>query len=254
MLRVMIVCFRGAEMSIGAQSQQLMLNVRPRLAYSSENFVVHAGVKSVIDCTLAHLGQARGHCLFVHGQPRSGKTHLTLRLAEEIARKGAFPRLFEPEEFSELLSAGAQQDLHSDDVLIVDDVQQYFANIVPGESGPFVNLIEGLRARGATIVLLSELEISALPCDAHVLSRLRSGTGLVMGAPAEEDLPALIGSLARQRGIALRRSHVDFLVKRVAKSLPWLVDYFERLAHLSHSLARGIGTQDLQSVLPQKGI
>jgi chromosomal replication initiation ATPase DnaA len=231
-----------------------MLNVRPRLAYSSENFVVHLGVKTAIDCTLAHLGQDRGHCLFVQGLPRSGKTHLTLRLAEEIARKGAFPRLFEPEEFSELLIAGTQQDLHSDDVFIVDDVHIYFANVGPGESGPFVNLIERLRARGASIVLLSELEIAALPCDAHVMSRLRSGTGLVIGAPEEGDLPALIASLARQRGIALRRSHVEFLVKRVAKSVPWLVDYFERLAHLSNSLSRGINTQDLQSILPQQSI
>jgi chromosomal replication initiation ATPase DnaA len=236
-------------MSHSQTGQQLALNVRPRLAYSSENFVVHSGVRTIIQCTLEHLGQDRGHCLFVYGEERSGKTHLALRLAEEVARCGSFPRLFEPDEFVTALESLSVTAVHSDDVFIVDDAHVYLQQIQPGDSGPFVRFIEALRAQHASVVLCSAKQIEDIPCDDHVKSRLRSGTGLAIGSPLPEEMAALLKGLARQRGIALRKQHIDYLEKRVQRSLPWLVDYFERLAHLSHSLAKGLSAQDLQSIL-----
>ncbi|MBN8550086.1 MAG: hypothetical protein J0M12_12280 [Deltaproteobacteria bacterium] len=218
---------------------QLSLNITPRHAYAPENFVLHDGVREILaqQTMLARNGDFR--IAYVTGLPRSGKTHLSIRLADELARQGCFPRVLEGREFAEFLES-SRFDFTREDALLVDDAQNYFAALKPGQSGPFVACIERLRLARAGIVFFSDRDISAFEFDEHVRSRVIPGLGLAIGAPSEGDMTEIIRAVAKQHGMRLSEKKLGFILKRVGRNIGSVEDYFQRLIHLSQVLGRPI--------------
>lgn len=217
---------------------QLPLNIAHCLAYSPDNFVCHAGVAGIVD----YLRSAQGFTvLYVTAGARRGKTHLSIKLADQLTSQGRYPRLSEGRDFARLVDefivSGA---VGSHEFFIVDDAQEYLLTVTPGNSGPFVSFFELLRKAGAGIVFLSATAIEALPCDQHVTSRLIPGAGFEIGDPAEEDIAPLIDKMAKQRGLALKEREVAYLLKRIGRDIPSIEQYFQKLQYLSQVLNRSI--------------
>ena len=217
--------------------EQLSLNITPRLAYSAEGFLLHEGVSTIIDHVRVALSAKRFTLFYITGGNRSGKTHLSIYLSDILGKEGRFPRLIEGEEID------SRTDLIASDpgeVLLVDDIDTFLKKKGNDASGPFVNLIESYRKALCPVILFGTTPVEALTNDDHVMSRLRAGTVEIIQAPLESSLPELIELMAKQRGIRLSDRKVDFLIKRLNRSIPEIESYLERLNYLSGVFGKAI--------------
>lgn len=235
---------------------QLTLPMLTRLAYAPEHFVLHAGVKQLFEECLAAVYSERFRSLFVVGQSRSGKTHLAVKLVDQLCRvlgadtrsaasaedaetraaPSIMPQLVEGRDFGAYI---AQSKVRA--ITIVDDAHEYFAQLRASDSGAFVNFIETQRSAGGKVIMLSRQAYPEFThLDGHVLSRLREAAGSLIGPPSEADLPELLSRIAEQRGVRLRARSMQLIVKRVGRDIAALESNIERLLHLSQLLGRSI--------------
>ena len=216
---------------------QLSLNIKSRLPYEPANFVLHAGVAAVFRDCLGLLAQPFFRLCYVRGENKSGKTHFSVKLADEILTRGMNVGIIEGERLPEWCNDSVSAMSNHRDILIVDDADHYFEQLRPGASGEFVGCVERLRAVGAGIVFLGKPGLDQYSFDEHVGSRLLAGGELTIGHPAESDIAQLVAVMARQRGLVLSERQIRYVQKRVGRSLPALHDFFDRLVGLS--LERG---------------
>jgi chromosomal replication initiation ATPase DnaA len=230
--------------------RQLTLSMLPQVVYRAEQFVQHAGVARCVDEAMATLTTAGYSAVVVVGAARSGKTHLIIALAAALGETGFFPRFIEGGALSEFLSgAGATTSFRSDEVLIVDDIHLYLDGILPGESGPFVNFIERLRAGGAHLLATSRMSPTQFRCDGHVTSRISEATRFEIGEPDESSVPRLLANMARQRGINLSPKKVEFLERRMRRDIASIEEYLEKVVHLSAVLGQRVSLSLLGDAL-----
>lgn len=213
--------------------EQLGLELIPRLTYTASNFVNHSGTRSIIAGIDALISKKTFSPIIIFGRSRFGKTHLSVRLVELCLAKKRFPRLVDAQEFSGLVKSFQKEQLSGEGVVIVDDIDSYLSKVEPEQSGEFVNFWEFHRQRDIHLILFSSKPIESFPCDAHVMSRLKSASSFTIEAPSEEDLEKLVSSLAEQRGIRLGDRKISFLRKRIRRDIPSLERYFERLMRLA---------------------
>jgi chromosomal replication initiation ATPase DnaA len=245
-------------------TKQLQLSIRPRLVYTAENFLPHAGLLPVIDAVRQHCtGSARlSPLLYVEGLARSGKTHLAIYLAAQsslaaqdpLAGQAAmlccYPRILEGTRFSEWLADPTHvASLREDDMLIVDNADQYLACLRPGDSGALVHCIEQARVSGALLVFLSALSIDEFQLDGHATSRLSAGAGLKLAPPTEQDIPQLINLMARQRGIALSEKKLGYIARRVGREVATIELYLNKLEQLSRILGSSVDLELLKDAI-----
>jgi chromosomal replication initiation ATPase DnaA len=218
--------------------RQLSLIMQPKLAYNGENFISHAGTQQAEQAVKAMLLDAKFSLVFIAGAARCGKTHYSVKIADQSGQAGFFARLVEGERLAAWLSEGLR--LKSDEVLVVDDADLYLSTLKPGDSGPFVSLVEQARVVGAKICLLSSRTLSQFSFDNHVQSRLLAGSLVELGNPAENELPLLLRALSHQRGMRLKERSVNYVTRRVGREISALELYLERLNHLSHITGKGL--------------
>lgn len=228
-----------------AKLSQLSLNIIPRLPYSPENIVLHAGLNGAWE-TASHVVRSENYsALWISAPRRAGKTHLSVKLVDFALSLGRYPQLFEGGSFADWFSDAAPYN----QLLIIDDADHYFNQLLPGSSGQFVNLIESLRRRNGAIVFLSSQEIDELPCDEHVTSRLREGFSARIGNPAHIDMPQLLSRMALQRGLALKENRIDFIAKRLRHEISYIERYLDRAMHLAAILNRSVTGSILTNAL-----
>lgn len=214
-------------------TRQLPLQIVTRVRYGSENFCVHSGVSDVVDECRGIFARDSFGIAFVSGGRRAGKTHLSIYLVDLLSKLQRFPRLLEGAELGRFLDSSGADVFTGEDVIVVDDAHEYLATLRPGDSGPFVAFVEKLRVARAGLILLSRMPIDEFLFDEHVRSRILPGCGRNIVAPAESDMPRLIDSMARQRGILLKERKIGFLVRRVGRDIEALERYFDRVRHLA---------------------
>lgn len=220
---------------------QLPLPLIPKLPYSAENFLLHQGVRELCSQLITVLQQPRFRIGFVFGAPRTGKTHLSVRLVSELSSLGIFPRMGEGQQFTTWLATLRHETpAKAGELFIIDDAQEFLMRTHPGESGQLVSWIEELRVAKGGVLFLSSKKIEELPCDDHVKSRLIPGSGFVIEAPAEGDIAELIRLMAKQRGLYLTPRRVGFLAHRLGRDIPALEAYFERVRYLAQVLGKNV--------------
>ena len=219
---------------------QISLNITPCLAYSPDNFLLHRGVEALFHEIISLLRRPEFRLCFVSGGPRCGKTHFSIKLADALMRGGYCPRLLEGAQAEHWIRAHLGQPFHAEDVLIIDEAEVFLSSIQPGGSGEIVALIERLRVSQAALVFLSRAGTAAFGFDAHLRSRLDAGAQFQIGAPAAEDISALLERMARQRGLALSQRKVGFLERRLGRDIGSLEEYLERVQTLSRALGQPI--------------
>jgi chromosomal replication initiation ATPase DnaA len=242
---------------------QLPLNITQTFSYEPGQFLVHQGVQEVYAAARAVLMRQSAtpsgnpvpavfQTLFVYGPARSGKTHLMLRLADELSRGelggGDAARMDSLRRYPRLVESTAELNWNSllsvspsaDDVYFIDAAERSFSSLAPGSSGPFVRFVEELRRAGATLLFFSAQLIDELPCDDHVKSRLRAGQGPEIRPPSDHEMRSLVRVLARQRGIALSDRKLAFLERRLPRDIRQLEEYLDRVQFISHVTGKPI--------------
>lgn len=220
--------------------EQINLRIVPRLSYSPDNFVMHSGMRSIHDSALTLASAGRFALVYIHGHPRSGKTHLTIRIAEQLIARGLFPRIVEGADFSKWLrqTRSAPANSAAQEVLLVDDADMYLTALQPGESGPFVDFVEELRVAQRALLLTGTAAYENFPGDDHLMSRLRAGTRLAIANPQEDEMTAIVASMARQRGLALAARSIEFLARRLRREIGQIEGYLDRVLYLSQVAGR----------------
>jgi len=226
---------------LAVRMNQLNLNILSRLAYAPDSFLFHAGVADLYESVFALLTEDDFGLCFVQGAPRKGKTHLSICLSDTLAKHNLFPRIVEGEKFADWMTKHSDNNIPaSDQVIIVDDADKYFASAIPGNSGPFVSFIEGLRAAKCKVVFLCKAFLDDLPCDDHIMSRLRAGSNFSLNDPVESEIQELILVMARQRGIHLTARKVQYLNKRIGRDIPAIEEYLDKVHHLANVIGKPV--------------
>lgn len=212
-------------------TSQLALPLQSTLRYLPKQFLLHAGVKSTYIGTIEAIRNSEFRICSIVGPARSGRTHLSVRLGDDLSTTHQVA-LLNSSSFKRLVLS-TSFNFSAETLIIVDDADDFFEQLHPGESGPFVNLIESLRLQRSKIVFLLKQNPSLFRCDQHALSRLRAGLGFAIQSPEQGDLVDLLQVLARQRGFELDDRKLKFLSRRLRRDICSLEGYLDRLAHLS---------------------
>ena len=211
--------------------EQVPLDMLPRLAYSADKFVMHAGVRQDWEKCLALLGQSGFRLCFFTSQPGGGKTHFALRLAQDLEKRKLKALMLTAPEFSRFCRDRPAVDHET--VLIVDDAEQYFSALTVEEEGNFVAAVEQLRQEQAGMVFLSSLQLEQFTFDEHVRSRLLPGQGFCLGPPQEQDMQPLVTAMLEQRGLNIPARKIDFMLRRLPRSIAGISAFASRIQHLT---------------------
>ena len=230
--------------------EQLPLVLTPRLAYRPESYLLHSGVRYLHQKVVNEILQERFSVMYIFGSHRSGKTHFSLRIALDASVKGIYPILVEGADLGrEIEELENRSPIGADNLFIVDDVDDYFLGSDFTDSGAFVHLVECLRTRNASLLLMSSRTADSLPVDEHVRSRLLPGEGYVMGRPAEEEMLELLSVMAQQRGIVLKERKWTYLLRRLQLDIPSIERFLDRLLQLSNGQEKTVRYSMLRDAL-----
>lgn len=209
---------------------QLVLNVRQRIVYGSQNFVAHNGVSAVVEGLLAAACADKFGLSVIFGEPGSGKSHLLVALAAKLEHQGVETDLLDGSEFTKWLERWLKLPAASQTAaVLVDDIDLAFKNRFIDDSGPFVAFVERLRVVGGRVVFTSSTALEDFAADEHALSRLRAGHHFHISSPSDEELLPLLQGIALQRGIKLAPEKILYLSARLGRSVGALRDYVETL-------------------------
>ncbi|RMG44287.1 MAG: hypothetical protein D6719_02135 [Candidatus Dadabacteria bacterium] len=220
---------------------QLGLKIPARISYKADNFIRHSGVRTIINQVLSLANSEAFNLCWIEGERRSGKTHLSITLTDLLINYKFQPRCIEGAEFKDFLESGQVEQISARTMpFIIDSAEEYFNSLTTGNSGAFVNFIEKLRVAGSLVIFLSRTSVQSLACDEHIMSRLRPGQGLKINMPADEELPEVIAAMAKQRGMVLSERKIEFIRRRIGRSIEAIERYLDRVYHLSSVLGRGV--------------
>ncbi len=218
---------------------QLSLPMATRLGYRSDNFVLHSGVKEASDHLANVMSSPSFQLAVLRGAPQSGKTHFSLYLCDFLQEQGRYPVLVEGGALSEKIEELTLAfDKHQGRIVLIDDADLYLEALRPGDSGPFVALVEACRLSQGKLLFLLDSEKTAFRYDEHVASRMLSGIEFEISAPLESEIPDLITQIAKQRGFYLSPKKIQYLSRRVGRDIMSIVRYVDRLGHLSRLLGK----------------
>lgn len=207
--------------------KQVGLELKARLLYRDSNFVVHAGIKADLERALKII-EAQRYCLvwFV-GPARSGKSHFAVYLQCLLSSDNRQVLVISGNELCQQLERGISPLA---DVVIVDQAQQFFDTIHYGQSGSFVSYLEDCKNFGSKLVLLSDGHVDQYAFDEHILSRVLPGVGYHINPPRREDVPQLLASMAKQRGLLLSARKIESISRRIGSDLASIERYLDGLA------------------------
>jgi chromosomal replication initiation ATPase DnaA len=209
-------------------TEQIPLYLPQPLRYATSNFMVHGGCWDVVEALRTAFQRPGFSLSVVIGARGLGKTHCSIYGADLASSLSRPAQLLDGEGCLTWIEQNPKDlALTQNGALVVDDGNKFLSML--RNSGPFVELVEKCRRTNTALVFFSECNPQELGCDDHVMSRVRSGVQTLIGHPHERELDPLLDLLARQRGIFLSPPKRAFLLKRVGRTLPELVDCLQRL-------------------------
>lgn len=215
---------------------QLGLFLRHRLSYSPHNFVLHTGVKDVVDSVLSAVESTSSFSFsIINGDSRSGKTHLLIHLIQKFLDAKRLPSLYDGMEFVQIIEEqGRKTDpLPQRSIFLIDDCYDYFFGLKKGDSGAFINFYEKVQCSDSSLIFTSSGNLKTLPCGDDIQSRFSFAHCFALGRPMETDMPELVLSFAEQRGVKLKSAQVQFIAKRIGNDIVECENFFNRVVHLS---------------------
>lgn len=210
---------------------QLPLQLVQPLRYSSNAYLVHRGVADVVTSLVTLAYQRVFSLAYVQGALKSGKTHTGVYLVGHLTEKGKPARLIARDEVASWYESEFHfQPLRDGETIILDDGDLLLEELSRNnQSGIFMDLTEKLSQVDGTLVILGSVSPEKIECTKQIRSRLNSGLHLVLEGPSDGELDSLLNFITKQRGLQLSDSKRAYLLRRVARTLPALVECVEKV-------------------------
>jgi chromosomal replication initiation ATPase DnaA len=229
---------------------QLTLTFGETLAYSSETFVAHTGVRETAETLVTLAAEQRFALVYIHGLSQTGKTHLSVYCAGLLQSLARSVEVLSPTGVREWLSKGAaRKGAPPGSSLFIDDAERWIAQ--PAAEGGFTAVADGVLQSKGLLVLLSSVPATSVNAPAQVKSRLAAGVQLEMGGPEEHDLDAILRAMSAQRGLKLTEPKRRFILARVPRTVPALTQYMERLCEVGRRASSSTSFEVLAQALGQ---
>lgn len=227
---------------------QLTLTFTETLAYSSENFVAHRGVREIAETLVTLVAERRFALVYIYGPRGSGKTHLSVYCAGLLQSLATSVEVISAESASTWL-AGHPEKAHgrTRSALFIDDAERWIGQPL-AESGFTAVADTVLQAKGV-LVLLSSVPATAVKASPHIKSRLAAGVQLQIDPPDEEDLDSILRAMSAQRGLKLTASKRRFILSRVPRTVPALAQYMTRLCEVGQAASASTSFEVLTEAL-----
>jgi chromosomal replication initiation ATPase DnaA len=114
--------------------------------------------------------------------------------------------------------------------MVLDDGDRFLEEISQSnQSGIFMDLTEHLSQVDGTLIILGAAQPEQISCTKQIRSRLNSGLHLVLEGPTDAELDHLLNLITKQRGLQLSESKRSYILRRVARTLPALVECVEKV-------------------------
>jgi chromosomal replication initiation ATPase DnaA len=236
---------------------QCALKFPLRIVYSTKQYALHEGVHEICESVKHALDAQLFYFSYIYGKPKSGKTHLSIYLANLLYEQGFYVKLIEGKRLKKLIDlyAPLRAKERVDDVkeaFIVDKAEDFFSTVPPGSSGKFVNFFESLKFASSKLIMLSSQEIHSFSFDEHIRSRLFSAFNYKLQDPSEEDLKTIIKLMAKQRGLLFTDKKINYIYSRIGKDLGLIDDYLDRVNDLTTLTNSKVDFLTLSAALEKK--
>ena len=198
---------------------QLPLQLVQPLRYSSSAYLVHRGVADVVTSLVTLAYQRVFSLAYVRGPLKSGKTHTGVFLVGHLKEKGKPARLIARDEIASWYESELRsQPLREGETIVLDDGDLLLEELSRNnQSGIFMDLTENLSQVDGTLVILGS--VSPERIELH----------LVLEGPADAELDSLLNFITKQRGLHLSDSKRAYILRRVSRTLPALVECVEKV-------------------------
>jgi DnaA family protein len=226
---------------------QLTLSVQLADAASFDNF--HAGPNAAAAAALRQLAEGAGESsILLHGAAGSGKTHLlqaAARAASQQRRRAAYLPLAQ---FT-ARDAAALQGFEALDLVCLDDVGS--ALLDRRWALLLLRLIDAVHARGGRCLLAASAPPDSLPLAPLPDLRTRLAGCAVFGLKPLDDaeLRALLRKRAKLRGLEMPEEVAEFLLRRLPRSVPALIEALDKLDRGSLTTQRRLTIPFAQGML-----
>lgn len=213
-------------------SAQLPLQLSHSIRYSSLDFLEHAGVSEVVATVLAIAAHKRKFSLiYLQGEKLSGKTHTGVYIVGRVQELARNARLLRGPDLGEwFVDELPTNPFRAGELCVIDDADIFLENAQSqGQAGLFVDIVERLAHANGTLVLLGTTTPDKITTSSQAQSRIGAGMHLVLGNPVEADLNQLLHMITKQRGLQLTEGKCAYILRRVPRVIPALVECIERL-------------------------
>ncbi len=170
--------------------------------------------------------------VYIQGDAATGKTHLGVYVIGKVRDEGRCARLISgPSLVQWFAHEVTAEPLLPGEVVVLDDADLHLESAQDNNQAElFIDLVERVLAVAGTLVLCGQAAWESLRCSPQAKSRLAAGMALSIGAPDESALDGILDAIAKQRGLALSEAKRAFLLRRIVRTVPGLVECVARVA------------------------
>ncbi|MDB5987209.1 MAG: hda [Nevskia sp.] len=226
---------------------QMPLSVQLPDTASFDNFYAGPNAEAAAAVQrLAH-GAERAPVL-LHGPDGSGKTHLLQAAIRVAAKRGAVAYL--PLAALQPATPALLEGLDQAALLALDDIDLCCSD--RDFALALLRLLDTLRMRNGSYLLASTLSadriVDTVPADLR--TRFSACAQFSLKPLDDAELGTLLQTRARHRGLELPNEVVEFLLRRLPRRIPTLMDALETLDHAALSAQRRLTVPFVTQALP----
>lgn len=226
---------------------QLPLNIRWNAAAELERFVAGENTEALRLVTELADAALEAPVLYVHGPHGVGKSHLLQGACRRVTGTGEVAAYLP---LAQLLDYGAAvlEGWEQAELITLDDLD-ILAGRRDWQDAVFY-LYNRTVERGGRLIFAAQqppAELSLELADLH--SRLSWGPVVAVRTPDEATCMAILRQRAAQRGLEMPEATARYLIRRVPRELPGLLELFETLDRASLAAGRRLTVPFVREIL-----
>ncbi|MBF0470895.1 MAG: DnaA regulatory inactivator Hda [Gammaproteobacteria bacterium] len=188
--------------------------------------------------------------LFLQGEGGCGKSHLLQAVCSAASARGEIAR-FLPLQQLFALGASVLEGIEGSAVVAIDDLQQ-IAGVAAWEEALF-HLYNRMREGGGRVLVSGDALPAALGITTpDLLSRLQWGTIYTIAPLGDEARGRVMQRLAKVQGLQLSDAVVRYLLLRVPRTMPQLLELIQGLDYASMATKRRLTVPFVRDYLAQR--